>query len=350
MRRTLIPAALLALLTACAAPPPASSATTAPPAASTAPASTPTASPSPAVSATPITLPSTAQLSAPSGTAVWAFVADSRLFRSTDRGDTWQDRSAALPGYPNREIAFISDTDGWLATFSSVATSCQNQSVGITRTTDGGGKWDPLVIAAMESPAEPPVEPPGTGRTRCKEHLASVDGQRGFLSASGPNSNPVIYRTNDGGRTWSASNLLLAPPGFTIVPSGAFLRADRVRAFGGTLVVLVRASDQSGSYAYRSVDGGATWSYLATVPPGEGAFTFVTATRWLQIGTPSSSKETTDGGATWHAFTTDYSQAAPIAPEIVFGDPLIGYATVRGAIQRTIDGGAHWTRIKTPGT
>jgi len=63
-----------------------------------------------------------------------------------------------------------------------------------------------------------------------------------------------------------------------------------------------------------------------------------------------ASKETTDGGTTWHAFTTDYSQAAPIAPDIVFGDPLVGYATVRGAIQRTVDGGAHWTTIKTPGT
>jgi photosystem II stability/assembly factor-like uncharacterized protein len=76
----------------------------------------------------------------------------------------------------------------------------------------------------------------------------------------------------------------------------------------------------------------------------------VTTTRWLQIGTPSSSKETTDGGATWHALTTDYSQAAPIAPEIVFADPLVGYATVRGGIQRTVDGGAHWVGIKTPGT
>jgi len=49
-------------------------------------------------------------------------------------------------------------------------------------------------------------------------------------------------------------------------------------------------------------------------------------------------------------YTTDYSQAAPIAPQIVFGDAMVGYATVRGEIQRTTDGGAHWTKIKTPGT
>jgi photosystem II stability/assembly factor-like uncharacterized protein len=34
----------------------------------------------------------------------------------------------------------------------------------------------------------------------------------------------------------------------------------------------------------------------------------------------------------------------------VFGDANVGYATVRGSIQRTTDGGAHWTAIKTPGT
>ena len=33
-----------------------------------------------------------------------------------------------------------------------------------------------------------------------------------------------------------------------------------------------------------------------------------------------------------------------------FGDATTGYATVRGSLQRTTDGGAHWTAIKTPGT
>lgn len=346
MPRAVVAAALLVLLSACSAPPPASSATTAPPSVSTTPTSTLTASPLPTVAATPITLPSTAQLSAPSGTVVSAFVADSRLFRSTDRGDAWQERSAALPSGPNREIAFVSDTGGWLATYSSAGTQCDVQTVGITHTADAGATWDPMVSAAVA----PAAEPPGTGGPRCKERLATVDAQRGFLSANGTNTTPVIYRTADAGRTWRASNLLPVPPGFTVTPTGAFLRADRVRAFGTTALVLVRPSDLSASYVYRSIDSGATWTYLTKVPAGEGALAFVTATRWLQIGTPSSSMETTDAGATWHAFRTDYSQAAPIAPDVVFGDALVGYATVRGAIQRTTDGGAHWTTIKTPGT
>lgn len=342
-------ASLLVLLSACAAPPATSSATTAPPSASTAPAPTPTptGSRSPTVSPTPITLPSFAQLSAPSANVVWALIAGTRLFRSIDRGDSWQERSAAFdPLGPNREIAFISESEGWLATPGSPGTQCTFQAVGIAHTADASLTWAQLVVPAVA----PSPDPSGLGGRQCKERLASADAQRGFLSAYDPNSAPVIYRTTDGGRTWSASRSIPDPPDFTTVPSGIVLRADRVRAFGATLLVLVRTSDLRVNYVFRSVDGGTSWSYLVTVPQSEGAFAFVSRSRWLQIASPSSSKETTDSGATWHAFTTDYSQAAPIMPEIVFADALVGYSTVRGAIQRTVDGGAHWVGIKTPGT
>lgn len=287
------------------------------------------------------------QLSAPSANVVWALVAGSRLFRSTDRGDTWQDRSAALdPVAPSREIAFISDSEGWLATPGQPGTQCTFESVGIAHTVDAAARWDQLVVAAASSSA-------GIADRQCKERPAFADAQRGFLGAYDPNSAPVIYRTSDGGRTWSASRPLPDPPGFTTRPAGFNLRAGRVRAFGTTLLVDVSGTTggRPVSFVFRSVDGGASWSHFATPPESSGAFAIVTEIRWLQIGgPPDSSKESTDAGATWHAFTTDYSQAAPIAPEIVFADGLVGYATVRGAIQRTADGGAHWTPLKTPGT
>jgi photosystem II stability/assembly factor-like uncharacterized protein len=121
----------------------------------------------------------------------------------------------------------------------------------------------------------------------------------------------------------------------------------RPRAFGS--IVLVEGGAGQTKDVFRSTDGGATFTYASTVA-ADGTVAYATATRWLQIAPPGSSMETIDGGATWHASTTDYSQAAPIAPEVVFGDASVGYATVRGSIQRTVDGGAHWTAIKTPGT
>jgi photosystem II stability/assembly factor-like uncharacterized protein len=149
----------------------------------------------------------------------------------------------------------------------------------------------------------------------------------------------------------TASKPLPDPPGFTFTtPGGVVILPGRPRAFGSVVLIDAQPYGEQTRYVFRSTDGGATFAYASTAPTVEGTVAYVSATRWLQIGTPSSSNETTDGGATWHTFPTDYSQAAPIAPEIVFGDPLDGYATVRGAIQRTIDGGAHWTALKTPGT
>ena len=293
-------------------------------------------------------MPNTAQLSAPAANVVWALVAGNRLFRSTDRGETWQDRSAALdPIAVSRDISINSDREGWQATTGPGDAACAAQLTGIAHTTDGAATWSQV---ARASPP-PGADPSGLFGGPCKSGLTFADPEVGFLSSRDPNSAPVIYRTVDGGRTWGASRALPDPPGFTTRAGGA-LQPGRVRVVGTTL--LIGASAETGgklaTYAFRSVDGGSTWSYVATIPDGEGAFTFVSATRWLLIAAPSASKETTDGGVTWHAFTTDYSQAAPIAPVIVFGDPLVGYATVRGGIQRTVDGGAHWTMIKTPGT
>jgi photosystem II stability/assembly factor-like uncharacterized protein len=77
---------------------------------------------------------------------------------------------------------------------------------------------------------------------------------------------------------------------------------------------------------------------------------FVTADRWIELGPPQDQMETLDAGASWGAFTTDYTQAAPVSPVVTFADASVGYATVRGSIQRTVDGGARWTQLRTPGT
>jgi len=61
------------------------------------PTSVPTASP------TLIPLPSSAQIDAPAVSVVWVMVADTRLFRSTDRGDTWQER----PAPPQLPVALL---------------------------------------------------------------------------------------------------------------------------------------------------------------------------------------------------------------------------------------------------
>src|SRR6266550_8746999 len=118
---------LVLVLTACTTQPNAGASPTPSPTATAttaAPSPTPTASPSPS----PITLPSIAQLSAPSGTVVWALVAGTRLFRSSDRADTWVERSIPPSLGPNVEVSFADDSNGLLLSAGSAATQCQVQT------------------------------------------------------------------------------------------------------------------------------------------------------------------------------------------------------------------------------
>ena len=259
---------------------------------------------------------------------VWAFVAGTRLFVSTNKGDTWTERSVPQPNAPNGRIALVSDKDGWFMSVGSPGTQCSGQSVTLWRTSDGAATWTRLSATGIDN-------------AQCKDAIAFVDAQRGYIGASDPNTQPHVYRTTDGGATW-AGGTLPNPP------------AQRPAAFADFGSVLLASAESGGApdrfYTFRSADRGATWTGASAGPLEAIPIVFVTATRWLQISTPAQSQETTDGGASWHIFTTDYSQAAPVAPQIVFGDATTGYATVRGTIQRTTDGGAHWTGIKTPGT
>src|SRR5256885_1417401 len=149
-----------------------------------APATTATVVPSAASSLIP--LPNTAQLSAPSGTVVWALVANARLFRSTDRGETWQERP--LPAErSNPLVSFVDDHEGWFATPGTPVTAdSQSQSSALAHTADAGAAWTSVVGTGMAS-------------AKCKEALSFSDPQHGFVSAWDPNSPPVIYRTTDGG-------------------------------------------------------------------------------------------------------------------------------------------------------
>jgi photosystem II stability/assembly factor-like uncharacterized protein len=266
---------------------------------------------------------------------IWALVAETRLFVSSDHGDSWQERSTP-PGLTNIEIAFANDRDGFILNVGIPATECQTQSATIWRTSDGAASWQKLTSS-------------GIADALCKSGLAAADAAHAFFAASKPGTNPVIYRTADGGTSWTASGPLPTPPNIASQGPTSITLTGRPRAFG-SIVLLDGGGGQQTKDVFRSTDGGAAFAYASTVPTFEGTVAYVTATRWLQIAPPSSSMETTDGGASWHAFTTDYSQAAPVAPAVVFGDGMAGYATVRGAIQRTTDGGAHWTTIKTPGT
>ena len=292
-------------------------------------------------SPTALALPATATLSAPSHAVVWALITaqDLYLFRSTDSGQTWQQRPLPPQLGQNVEISFVNDSEGWLKAAGSPETQCSGQAVTIWHTVDAGATWLQLIAS-------------GIANAQCKEGFSFTNSTHSFLGSWDQNHRPVVYFTTDGGTGWKASAALPDPPGFTSQPGGFELEAGRVRAFANSALVPVFGYQDGAlvQYVYLSSDGGANWRYSATAGRGGGSLALVTATHWLQLILPAQSLETTDSGKSWHVSSSDYSQAAPVAPDVIFADDQVGYATVRGEIQRTVDGGQHWTYIATPGT
>jgi len=280
-----------------------------------------------------ISLPTDVQLSAPSPRVVWTLVADTLLFVSTDGGNTWSKRSMPTSlGLPP-SIWFVDEKEGWLLTTGSPETQCNAESAAIWHTTDGAVTWTQL-------------QAQGIADSQCKRNISFADPRHGFFTAWDDNHRPTVYRTSDGGLTWVGS-ALLDPPGFVTQAGGFTLQPSLVRSFGGTS--LVAAYGGGAEYVFLSVDGGAVWTSVSASSEIPEDVAFVTAARWLKIGNDGSGFETLDGGRSWHAWSSDYSDAAGVVSQFTFADGAVGYGTVRGTIYRTLDGGAHWTRLETPG-
>ena len=262
-------------------------------------------------------------MSAPGRDTVWALlnsIAGPALFRSTNRGDTWESRGMP-PAAARADLTFIDDREGWLAADGVTSARCPQATLVLWHTRDAGDTWTAATTATADGPL-------------CRGVVSFVDAKRRFLGGTAANGGAVLYRTTDAGARW------------TVVDGAPSLSS--VRAVDAALLgvgALPGALGPGKRLVARSTDG-ATWARLAEVDTSVG---IVTASRWIVLGGPGGFIETVDSGATWHPFDTDYGQASPVAPVVLFGDAAVGYATTRSTIQRTTDGGAHWSRIPTPG-
>jgi photosystem II stability/assembly factor-like uncharacterized protein len=269
---------------------------------------------------------------------------DARLFRSADRGNDWEERT--MPAHPpiGRDfISFANEQEGWFLNGFVPGTQCQQQAFELWHTSDAAATW--AVLARVE---------PGPGAIgisfgQCKGAVSFADPLRGVLPAMDTTTPPTIYRTADGGQSWTGQRIP-DPPGFTTSGGGNALQPGRASWFGSTILfdALTYVEGKQNRHVFRSDDAGKTWAQARIVADAPQQIVFVTPVRWLRFSRPVL--ETTDQGFTWHAYATDYQQgAAPVPPNVVFASAAVGYAAVRFSLQRTVDGGEHWTALRMPG-
>src|SRR5207253_2209297 len=99
--------------------------------------------------------PTTTQLSAPSHNVVWAFVADTFLYVSTDRGDAWAQRALpAVEGGGPLEVSFVDANQGWLSVPVIPETQCNAAGIAIWHTSDGARTRERLTPTGLRDPAD----------------------------------------------------------------------------------------------------------------------------------------------------------------------------------------------------
>jgi photosystem II stability/assembly factor-like uncharacterized protein len=172
------------------------------------------------------------------------------------------------------------------------------------------------------------------------------------LAMNGPTPGALLAATTsgvaastDGGKSWSIQSLT----GFN-VQAVTVDPAQPLRVYIGT----------SGAGAFRSDDGGQTWTPVATgfpsmvvysidVNPGNpddvvaGGITL--AADGSGSGNGGALVRTTDGGQTWQ--TMEQSTAWVWRVERCVANPAVLYAATNAGVYASVDSGAHWTLTPT---
>ncbi len=281
-------------------------------------------------------------------TTGWA-LSDHEVLRTTDGGLHWKNVTPPGSVITGDSLAsFSTDSLAWIATPQASAATTQ-----IVRTTDSGQTWQQSTI------------PMGYLR-----QMTFVDAQHGWIlagwdSGGGPAEAVAVYRTVDGGKTWSnVSNALAAstdgPPPGQLPYGGSKSGIQFLNTSTGWITGMAQGNDMA--LLYVSHDGGATWNpqTLPTspgVPSAQlslGSPTFFSATDGILPviftnadtgkGFATGIYVTHDGGKTW-ANTTPLPLAAVA---IDFVDVQHGWATDGVNLYRTGNGAQAWAKL-SPG-
>jgi photosystem II stability/assembly factor-like uncharacterized protein len=312
--------------------------------------------------------PRSGYVSAPAGipgdpTTYYAGMPEGGVWKTTNGGTTWKPvfddvhvasvgAVAVAPSDPKVVYVGTGDQSGWSFT----------PGKGVYKSTDAGKTWTTLGLTASQYIGGIVVDP----RSADKILVAALGPRTGGRGAAGaPPALPAasaagatergVYRSIDGGRTWTrvlpADGSSGASDVYIDYADPDIVYALLARGFGPPGAAQPAAS---GSGAYKSIDGGATWQPVSGrgLPDGAriSAFAVASGTHGRRLyavagvgggrgGAGRGLYRSDDGGDTWTFGTRQLASAGgkiyadPQHPDVVY---LMGTA-----IYRSIDGGGH---------
>jgi len=240
------------------------------------------------------------------------------VFKSTDGGASW---SATGLTYPY--LGALALSPGYAADRTIFAGTIYGG--GVFKSTDGGASWSAMGLAYAQALALSP------GYTNDHTLFAGTEGG--------------VSKSTDGGASWSSVNIGLTNLGVYALALSPGYATDHT-LFAGT-----------GDGVYKSTDGGASWSatglayaqVLALSPSYASDHT-------LFAGTGGGVFKSTNSGASWSTVNTGlptdmYVEALALSPGYATDRTLFagtGNSTQTGAVFRSTDGGASWSKTGLP--
>jgi photosystem II stability/assembly factor-like uncharacterized protein len=243
--------------------------------------------------------------------AIYVAAASGGLFKSANNGISWSpvfDGVDAMMSIGAVAVAPSAPSTLWVGTGEANTRQSSSWGDGAYKSTDGGKTWTKMGLADTRSIARIVIDP-------ANENIVYV-GAQGHLW--GPNAERGVFKTSDGGRTWTKSlfvdentgvnDLVIDPSNPLVLYASTYQRQRTAWGFNG---------GGPGSGIYKTIDGGATWTKLST-------------------GLPAGDK-------------------GRIALSLYATDPKVVYATIEArapnaGIYRTVDAGATWEKTSSLNT
>lgn len=276
-----------------------------------------------------------------------------RVLRTADGGASWRIvfPSAAARGSSNNlgALWFLGREDAWVEQIRFPGTTHPGSTIW-WRTRDGGSRWS----RALDPPHMPLY------RTDIPFDAVSFGSARsGFalLTKLAGTQSPVrrvesLWSSSDGGRTWSRVTAHGLPGNGRELNPSAVSDPFALAAVSSRDAWLARTTGTPG--LWRTTDGGGTWSRvrIPTAPAGKllGAPSFWGDRGVVAVAEPAGRlvvDVSDDGGASWRMATTlrTGSVTPPSGFEAISGSSWL--LPSPAGLFRTLDGGQHWSLTRS---
>jgi photosystem II stability/assembly factor-like uncharacterized protein len=271
-----------------------------------------------------------------------------RLVRTDDGGAHWT--AEPLPATDSlvqaeSMAAFPDRTHGWYVATETAGSGPKDFS--LYRTDDGGAQWARIEAVDYGHSADH-----GLIRGGRAIGLHFTDAENGWLiQGSVVMEDAVLSRTTDGGSSWQQITL---PQPSGDPSSLSDIEVPTVFPDGTAAVSAFRGFLGGTEYVYRSSDGGRTWSEPVRLQLPPRVIAFADSSNWWRAA-GSLAARTSDGGRNWHpggrapdGLTFTWLQ--PVSQRSAWAIGVQAKADLPAAeLLRTDDGGDHWSAIPLDG-